>query len=285
MPGLQLQNSTDVLDLDAVLKTGSGVQVTSGVTGLGLPPVALQWVEGAGDGATLLGHRVIPRDIDLPLMLKANDRDGLKDLVRRFSLMFAGPCTLSFVEEFGESWSTEVVRVGGGTYNYGLDTIGEDELFTAVTVRAGDPYFTSSTTNTQVVRRATGRGGLLPKLSYLRLTGDRAFGSFVLDNPGTVGAYPVWTIQGPGSNFTAISTKGERLVWSGSLADGETLTIDAKAGTVFDGTGLNRYAALEAAPRFWQIPPGTNTVTVSLDGTTTASSITLTWRPRRWMVI
>lgn len=284
MPGLQLQNSTDMLDLDAVLKTGSGVQVTSGVTGLGLPPVALQWVEGAGDGATLLGRRVTARDIDLPLMLKANDRDGLKDLVRRLSLMLAGPCTLSFVEESGEAWSTEVVRVGGGTYNYGLDTIGEDELFTGVTVRAGDPYFTSSAVNTQVVKRATGRG-LLPKLSYLRLTGDRAFGDFLLDNPGTVGAYPVWTIQGPGSNFTAISPSGQRLVWSGTLAQDERLVIDSKAGTVVDGTGLNRYAALEAAPRFWQIPPGNNTVTVSLDGTTTDSSITLTWRPRRWMVI
>jgi len=284
MPGLQLQNSTDVLDLDAVLKTGSGVQVTSGVSGLGLPPVSLQWVEGAGDGATYLGRRVTARDIDLPLMLKADDRDGLKDLARRLSLMLASPCTLSFVEDEGEAWSTTVVRVGGGTFTYGVDTIGETELFTVVTVRAGDPYFTSSTTNTQVVRRASGRG-LLPKLGYLRLTGDRAFGDFILDNPGTVGAYPIWTIKGPGANFTAISPSGERLVWAGTLLTGETLTIDSKAGTVIDQAGLNRYAALATAPRFWQIPPGTNEVTVSIDNSTIDSSITLTWRPRRWMVI
>jgi hypothetical protein len=39
-------------------------------------------------------------------------------------------------------WSTTVVHTGGGDYNYGKDTTGETDLFTTITVRAGDPYFT-----------------------------------------------------------------------------------------------------------------------------------------------
>lgn len=284
MPSLVLANGSDSFDLDSYAKTGKGVQVTSGVTGLGLPPVSLQWVEGAGDGATLTGRRVTARDIDLPLMIKGDNRTELKEYVRRLSLMLAGPCTLSFTEEGGESWTTEVVRVGGGTFTYGEDTRGVNDLFTVVTVRAGDPYFTSNVTNSQVVKRTTGRG-LLPRLAALRLTGDRSFGRFILDNPGTVGAYPVWTVHGPGSNFTAVSPTGERLTWAGTLDADDVLTIDTKAGTVRDQDGLNRYAALASAPRFWQIPPGTNEVSVSLDNSTDLSSITLTWRPRRWMVI
>jgi hypothetical protein len=284
MPGLILANSTDVLDLDSVHKDGTGVQVTSGVSGLGLPPVALQWVEGAGDGATLRGRRVLPRNIDLPLMVQGADRDELKVLMRRLSLMLAGPCTLSFVEEGGEAWSTEVVRVGGGTYDYGLDTTGERDLFTVVTMRAGDPFFTSNVTNTATIRKFTGRG-LLPKLGNLRLTSEMAFGSVVLDNTGTTGAYPVWTVEGPGSNFTAISPTGETLIWNGTIGVDDTLTFDFRKGTVVDQTGANRYAELAPAPRFWQIPPGLSSCTASMDDTTVDTAMTLEWRPRAWVVI
>jgi len=284
MPGLILSNSTDVLDLDSVMKTGSGVQVTSGVTGFGMPPVSLQWLEGVGDGATLRGRRVPARDIDLPLLVQGSDRDELKLLMRRLSLMLSGPCTLSFVEEGGEAWSTSVVRVGGGDYTYGKDTVGDRDLFTVVTMRAGDPFFTSNVTNSAVIRKFTGRG-LLPKLVNLKLTSDQAFGSVVLDNTGTTGAYPVWTVQGPGNNFQAISPSGETLVWTGTLQTGETLTFDFKRGTVVDQTGANRYAELAPAPRFWQIPPGAGTCTASMDNTTVDTTITLTWNPRAWVVI
>jgi hypothetical protein len=284
MVGLILSNGTDVLDLDSYAKTGEGVQVTSGVNGLGLPPVSLQYVEGAGDGAVLRGRRVTARDIDLPLMVMGKDRDGLKSWVRRLSLMLAGPCTLSFVESGGEAWTTQVVRAGGGTFSYGQDTIGTTDLFTVVTLRAGDPYFTSNQVTTRTIRKATGRG-LLPKLSSLQLTSDQAFGSIMLNNTGTVSAYPVWTIQGPGSTFRAVSPSGEVLQWNGVLQAYDTLTIDTKAGTVRDQRGANRYSELSAAPRFWQVPPGNNSCTAALGGTTSDSLITLSWAPRAWMVI
>lgn len=284
MPGLVLANAMDVLDLDSVFNTGEGVQVTSGVTGLGLPPVSHQWIEGAGDGATLRGRRVLPRDIDLPLYVAGDNRNELKALTRRLSMMLAGPCTLSFVEDGGEAWSTEVVRVGGGDFTYGTDTTGERDMLTVVTMRAGDPFFTSSSTNTATIRKTTGRG-LLPKLAALRLTTDMAFGSVTLNNTGDTGAYPVWRVQGPGSNFQAISPTGETLIWSGSIVAGETLTFDFKKGTVYDQAGNNRFAELAPAPRFWQIPPGSTQCVAAMADTTTESLMTLTWRPRAWVVI
>lgn len=284
MPGLILASATDVLDLDAVAKLGEGVQVTAGVTGLGLPPVSLQWVEGAGDGATLRGGRVPPRDIDLPLMIEAANRNGLKAWVRRFTLMMAGKCKLSFVEEGGEAWSTDVVRVGGGNWSYGEDTTGETDLFTVVTLRAADPFFTSNVVNTAVIRRSTGRG-LLPKLAALRVTSDQALGVVTFNNTGTVGAHGAWTVKGPGTNFMAISPSGEVLNWTGTLTINDTLTIDTKAGTVVDQTGANRYDELAPAPRFWQIPPGVSQCTAMMDGATVDTSVSLTWSPRQWVVI
>lgn len=284
MPGLILANSTDVLDLDSVAQTGTGVQVTSGVTGLGLPPVSLQWVEGAGNGATYRGGRVTARDIDLPLFIHGASRDELKAHLRRLSIILAGPCTLSFVEEGGESWSTEVVRVGGGEYTYGTDTVGDLDLRTVVTMRAGDPFFTSNVSNTATIKAASGRG-LLPKLGNLRLSASSAFGSVTLNNAGSTSAYPVWTIKGPGQNFTAISPSGETLIWNGNLGVGDTLTLDFRKGTVTDQLGNNRYAELAPAPRFWQIPPGTTQCTATIDSATAATEMNLTWHPRAWVVI
>lgn len=284
MPGLILSNSTDVLDLDDVFNTGTGVQVTSGVTGLGLPPVALQWVEGAGDGATLMGRRVTAREIDLPLMLRAADRTGLKALLRRLTLMLAGPCTLTFTEDGSESWSTTVVRSGGGDYTYGTDTVGERDLEMVVTVQAGDPFFTSNIVHTANIKRSTGRG-LLPKLSRLRLTSDQALGTVTVNNGGTTGAYPIVTVKGPGSNLLCTSPSGEVLNWTGTLATGDTMTLDFRAGTVVDQNGVNLYDKLAPAPRFWQIPPGSNVCTFSMDGATSDTLVTVTWRERQWVVI
>jgi hypothetical protein len=72
VPSLQLSNESDTLDLDYVLKQGRGIQVLTGVTGLGLAAKQVQWLEGAGDGATYRGRRVLARDIDLPLLISGH---------------------------------------------------------------------------------------------------------------------------------------------------------------------------------------------------------------------
>lgn len=151
MPSLQLETATDTLDLDYVLKTGRGIQVTTGVTGMGLPPVQTRWIEGAGDGATFRGRRALPRDVDLPLTIVGRDRADLQSLFARLSAVLAEPMRLRMVEDDGSSWWAEVHWVGGGQYTYGVDTFGDNEVDVVVTVRAGDPYWTSETASQEVL--------------------------------------------------------------------------------------------------------------------------------------
>lgn len=287
MPHLVLLNGTDSLNLDDVLQKGSGAQALSGATGLGLPDVAAQWIEGAGDGAVYRGARLRSRDIDLPLHLLAADRPALQALLGRLEMLLADECELRFVEDDDTYWSTRVAWQGGGKWTYGTDTTGTRDLTTVITVRAGSPYWTYSQTSTQRVSNAGGGRGLLNgSLASLRVSPSQAIGTMLLENTrSTAPAYPVWTVQGPGSTFTAISPTGQRLRWTGALDVGEALTLDTRLGTVIDGTGANRYAELAPAPRFWPIPPATSQATVSLDDATTASSITCTWQPRRRVVI
>jgi hypothetical protein len=280
-----MESPGDVLNLDEVLHTGFGVQALTGITGLGLPPASVQWLEGAGDGAIYRGRRIRPRDIDLPLLIQARDREHLKELLSRLAVMLAGPCTLRLVEDDGTDWSTTVVRVGGGDFVYGADTVGTTDLRTVITLRAGDPFWTYSRSTRKVISNAGAGRGLLTKLARMRVASSQAIGAITLENTGSAPAYPVWEVTGPGRDFTAISPSGERLRWVGALGDAERLIVDVRSGTVVDATGASRYAQLAPAPRFWTIPAGTTVATASLDNTTTASSIACTWRPRNWLVI
>lgn len=264
---LQLESATDVFNLDDVLMKGEGIQVTAGVTGLGLPNISTQWLEGAGDGALFRGRRVLPRDIDLPLYLSAPNRQELQKLVSRLAKMLAGPCILRLVEDDGTSWYTEVRRVGGGGYVYGEDTTGERDLMLVITLRAGDPFWTYSQPTRKVIENSGAGRGLLNGLTKLQLASSQAIGSITLENTGDAPAFPVWEVTGPGSNFRAISADGQEFWWTGTLAAGEKLIIDTRAGTVKDGTGANRYAEMAPAPKLWSIPPGTTTATVTLENT------------------
>ncbi|GAB3830226.1 phage tail domain-containing protein [Kribbella italica] len=287
----------DLLDLDSLLMEDDpvydlippemrGAQALTGVTGLGLPPVSVQWIEGAGDGATFRGQRVLPRDIDLPLYFDGKDREGLKALVSRLAIMVSGECELRLVEADGTYWYCNVVRVGGGSYVYGADTIGERDLMMVITFRAGDPYWISSRDGgLTIVTEGAGRGLLNGPLTALKVRSSQAFGDVTLVNGGDAPAYPLWEITS-GTNFEAISPSGQRIAWNGTLADGVTLYIDTKSGRVWDSTGANRFASVGAAPRMWTVAPGTSTAHVSMDVVDSAKArIRVTWQDRKWMVV
>lgn len=247
MPTLTLEGSGVVVNLDALTRTQEGAQAVAGITGFGLPPVSVQWAEGAGDGARFRGRRVQMRPIDLPLTYYTRSRASLKAQVRDLSTVLSGEATLRLTEDDGTSRSVRVHRTGGGDFNYGTDTDGRHYLKTVVTLTAGDPFWESDAA-TEADYSGTG----IPT-------------SLVVVNDGTADAFPVWKITGPGLNWTATSPTGEVLAFADFIPQGATITIDTKAGTVVDQHGVNRYAALGPAPRFFTLPPGESVVQISYD--------------------
>lgn len=274
-----------MIDLDGLMKRGKGFQALPGVTGLGLPAVNINWLEGAGDGATYRGQRVLPRDIDLPLYIDGGGgHAALQKQLDELSMALAGPCKLHFLDDSGVEWETEVVRVGGGNYVYGENTTGND-LFMVITLRAGDPFWTMRKVMRKTLKAGGGSGAFLSNMKKMKVSSSQVIGNVLIENPGTAPAYPVWVVRGPGKNFQATSPNGERFRWEGTLASGETLYIDTRTSTVRDGEWSNRYKEMAAAPRLWSVPPGKTTARVSLENTNSNSSVTVEWRPRRWMVI
>jgi hypothetical protein len=282
---LRLEGAGDVLDLNGIATYGSGFQATTGLTGFGLPPVTAQWSEGAGDGATYRGRRVLARDIDIPLDILATDRENLKGLMSRLARVLAGEVKIVAVEPDGTEWYTYGVRVGGGQFVYGKDTIGDTDAQVVITLRCGDPYFTSEAVFRERIIPLGGTSLFLNSMVNLSVSPSSVIGSITIDNTGDATVYPVWTVVGPGDNFKAVSPSGETLWWTGTLTAGQTLTIDTRKGTVVSDTGVNKYANLAAAPRFWTVAPGISTSEASFQGTTSGSLISCGWRIRKWLVI
>lgn len=247
--------------------------------------MAVQYLAGAGHGAVYRGTRVQPRDIDLPLYLFAANRPALQQLQRRLSLALAEEATLRLVDDDGTSWTLRVHRVGGGSYMYGADTTGTRDLQTVVTLRAADPFWTHSRTQTRRISNAGSGRGLVSRLVALRVSGSQAIGTMQLDNTlSDAPAYPMWTITGPGHDLDVRLPEGIGFTWRGTLSAGERLIIDTKAGTAYRGAA-NAYADFAPAPKLFAIPAGTTTVRASLLGVTSGSSIVCTWQARRWAVI
>lgn len=295
MPHLRIETADDALDLNGVSLTRYGVEALEGVTGLGLPPVAVNWIEGAGDGAQYRGERIQPRDVDIPLHVRARDRAELQTIVDRLNMMLTQQVNLWWVEDDGQEWGLVTHRMGGGVYVYGKDTVGETELNTVVTLRAGDdPLWTARYPTRRVITSSSAGRGLLKgttSLSALRISGNSAAGPILFENPGTAKSKPVWTIEGPIAPdathyaFQAVSAKGEQFIWNGTLNAGDTLTIDTRTARVYDQTGANRYSDLLTAPRFWAIPPRSSQATVTAFGTSGSTRITAEWYPRKWGVV
>ena len=273
------------------LRTDDGLNVRAGldVRGMGMPPVSTQWFEGAGDGASYRGARVLARVLDVPFKVYGANRAEVWDrvsLIARIFAPLAGDVRLT-IELDGEEWYVDVRRTGGGDWVWGEDTDGATYLKTIVTVQAGDPFWQRTNEESkQIILAGLGRGLLKtpsPRLSALRVSTTAAFGTVTFSNSGDVDAFGQWRVTAPFTDFALISGLGEELIFEDAKATG-WIDVDMELGTITDELGANRYDGLAATPRFWSIPPGESEADVLVTAATSASKITVIWSPRKWVM-
>lgn len=282
---LSMESRGGALTLDG----SSGIRVGLKVRGTGLPPVSLQWYEGAGEGSSLRGGRTLARIMDIPIKVYANNRSEVDDLLQQISKIFAvqnAPVTLTLNLD-REVWSLQVVRTGGGDWDWGADTDGSTYLKMIVTVQTdGSPYWMrQDSTGRDLTPGGVGIGllGAGVSLAQLRLANMEGLGTVQFENVGDVDAYPNWTLHGPFTGFSL--ARGDLVLsWTGAVATGERVLIDTAQGTIVDGAGANLYGGLAPAPKFWTIPEGTSTASIVLSGAGGTSRIEVNWHPRRLAV-
>lgn len=282
------------------LKSGGGeivandkIKVGLSVRGTGMPPIATQWFEGAGDGANYRGARVLSRVLDLPVKVYGSDRAevwGGMSLVARVFAPLAGDVVLQ-VDLGGEGWQTRVRRTGGGDWTWGVDTDGKTFIKTIITIQAGDPYWVRTAAESRTITPGGLGRGLIrtpsPRLHALRVSTNNALGQVEFENPGDVPTDARWIVSGPFVGFTLTSPSGEVLSWNGTMLAGQSIIIDTETGIIVDQTGANRYGGLGPVPKFWQIPAGISTAGIELIDAVSGdgqSDVRVSWNPRKWVL-
>ncbi|TAK89382.1 MAG: hypothetical protein EPO06_12025 [Burkholderiaceae bacterium] len=124
-------------------------------------------------------------------------------------------------------------------------------------------------------------GGLVFPLVFPLVFGDNPTPSaMVLNNPGTVATYPLYTVTGPapGPIITNIDT-GQVLAFASSFTvnDGDRLTVDTDQRTVLLN-GVSRRDQLITA-QWWALEPGSTTVSFDSAGAYNPTArLTARWR-------
>lgn len=272
----------------------SGVRVLAQLKGTGLPPVATQWFEGAGDGASYRGGRNLPRVIDIPIKVYAANREEVRERMSLIGNIFDIEHEVKITADLdGEAWFVMGVRTGGGDFSWDSDTDGRSFVKTVVTVQAGDPWWTREDEESRLIQPSGLGRGLIKAapLTKLRLSTTSAFGSVTIENTGDLKAFPVWKLYAPFTGFDLVSAAGEAVSWEASrlplvfpegLKSNGFIVVDATAGTVVDEAGLNLYGGLDLVPRFWGLPKGSSLATVvAHDAVAPDTKIEVLWNPRR----
>jgi hypothetical protein len=264
----------------------SGIAAKSRLRGTGLPPVSTEWFEGAGDGASFRGGRNLARIMDVDIRVEGINREQVRERLSLIGRIFALPNVVRLeVVLDGEAWFVDVVRTGGGDWDWSSDTDGKTFVKTVLTVQAGDPFWTKSDAEARRVNLAGLGRGLIKatSLSNLRLSASSAFGPVGFVNTGDVAALADWRVSAPFSGFSLISQSGETISWAGTKLTG-WIDLSSRFGTVVDELGVNRYSGLAAVPRFWSIPPGESTASVVAVDATSATQIVAIWNAKRWVM-
>jgi hypothetical protein len=116
-----------------------------------------------------------------------------------------------------------------------------------------------------------------------------ASGLVTVDNIGSADAYPVFTVEGPGTLVWLENiTTGARLFLDLVLQDGETVVIDLRTGqkTIISDWSGNRIKDLLPNSDFatWRLRPGLNDILAFIHDDTPNTRVAMAWTPLHWSV-
>lgn len=276
--------------LSGLAETGQveGIGVLDGVRGLEMPPYALISDEvPLQPGARFRNLKTLPREVDLPLLVRSTSEVGLRLLLRTLRRALdpaRGNGTLAVTAPDGAGRYLTCRYTGPWTGDLSADVYYVEALQFLATFQALDPYFYDA--GPQVVSFGIGTS-IVPFFPFfpLRLNASGVLGDVAVTNTGDVEAWPVWTITGPGSNIIlrnmSVIPQGVIEVDT-TLTAGQQLIIDTRPGhkTVTGPGGTNLYGAVNANSSLWSIPVGAYLVRVEITGATVDTTARLEWTPR-----
>ena len=260
-----------------------------GVSGFGRAPVKVRIDEAASDGGVFRFSKRGIREIDLPVMIVGTDRNDVETKSRRLARILddsSGTGTIITVTYAnGDSWFIEGHYVSGATSEGGENGLINFNRWVLV-FQCPNPFWTRTIPVTYTVNNSgTGRGLYSPNtMVNMKVASSQILGTVSIDNTvSDVSVQPTYVLTGPFDSAT-ITQNGVGFTYNAAVTAGNSVTVNTAAGTVVDQAGVNKYANLSTAPRFFQIPAGISQVSMTAVNSTTATMLQLNFQPRKEVV-
>lgn len=245
----------------------------TGMTGFGIAPTSVRIEDSAGDGGVWRHTKRTTRDVDLPIAILGTSQSDVQEKLRRLSRLTqdkSGPTKLVADYGNGTSLALELHYVGGAEGQWG-DSENLNYARWVFSFKAPQPFWTSTSSESFSINSGVSGRGLLPQLSKLKVSSSNSLGTIIVSSSADVDSYPIWTITGPITDFTA-SNGTQSFTLEGTIPSGVTYYVNTEAGTVTNSSGANAYSLLGPAPKLFPIPPGFTTIEVT-GGDTDANTI------------
>jgi hypothetical protein len=258
-------------------------RVMDGTAGLGLPAQQASFTEAAGDGRRLTAVRTSGRTLSLDIGIFGDSRDAVEAAIDALGDAIAyvdGKPLPRLRATYADGRAVESEFVSLDPTD-GLSPMGELVARHKLKLECPDAYWTAVNFSEFIVAQAGDNTGFLESLPNVYLQPSDASGTVTLTNPGKVPSWVNWELVGPFSRVDVVyGTDG--FSYTQALTAGQRVLINkTPAGIeVVDAAGASKYPAIADVPRFFQLPPGKSTVTVTMAGTTAASRVIGRYKPR-----
>ncbi|MHB9005170.1 MAG: phage distal tail protein [Coriobacteriia bacterium] len=276
----------DSANVETILSRADNYEILRGRRGAFNPPISFVEEEvPLQPGSRMRQVKVLPRDVDLPILIRGTDVDDVRYKIAGLLELLdpeRGAGKLRVKAGDGTQLDLNCYHSGGLEGDEGGEVWGPDWCRAVISFRAVDPFWYQ--TYPESSRYSIGDASPFLPLLPLNIAPSTLFvPGVVINNPGQVETWPVWTIVGPGSDITLQNeTTGESIVISITLGALEELEIDTRPGykTVRHGDGTNAYDHLSATSSLWPLVKGNNTVNLTMGAAGADSALTLSFTPR-----
>jgi len=257
----------------------TGYLATTGVAGLGLTPRTMATNPLPRGGTAIRHHRLEPRVITLTMLIEGPDHDTFDARWQWLGQSLAstrrlGPGYLTLHRPNGTA------RTIACYYQDGYERAGDagpTADVVALSLYCPDGAW-RDVEPTAVTRTYTDASP--PFLTnFPTIASSSTLGDTIATNPGSMEAWPTWTITGPASSIVATNhTTGQSwtldaVAHTGALTAGQTVTLATDPPAV-TGPGGNWTAALVyPGSVLWGLDPGDNAVTFAVVGSAAGTSI------------
>ena len=250
------------------------------VSGHLMPPFKRdeKWI---GEVGLLTGLRADVREVFLPLLVKAESLQDALRLCAKYWNPRIGDGTLKVMDDLGNTRILKC-RYAGGLEGDGRNS-GPGWQKIGLRLRALQPYWQDEQYQDYVF--ALDSPVLFFQSSFfpLHISKGTIDGNVSVNNPGEVEAYPLITATGP---LTALEiqnvTTGKTINFPAlTMTASDTLTIDTRPEILsVKINGNSAFSLLSASSSLWTIQPGSNQLKIVTAGTSSNSSVTISFATR-----